>query len=258
MLYFAHVFFADHILNTTWTVYFAVLWWLHTPHDGRRNANSPAQQALIDGYIGKHQDMSPDERAAAAERVWRAEKAQALTIIILGWLIKVRIIAVLSPSMTHLLIISSTLPPSYTHLRTISAAVATVHFPVPVPPAPPQHQPTPRSRTNSQRFLRPTRITGATTISRRTSTWNPSTHRRPPLSTTATAAVRRLPLRTAVEALAQGAQARSRISSVRHRPSGHGLRVGAYLLVAVVMVRGGLGVARGAVVLGRVKARTTR
>jgi hypothetical protein len=89
MLYFAHVFFADHILNTTWTVYFAVRWWLHTPHDGRRNANSPAQQALIDGYIGKIQDMTPDERAAAAERVWHSEKAQALTIIILGWLIKV-------------------------------------------------------------------------------------------------------------------------------------------------------------------------
>ena len=90
MLYFAHVFFADHILNTTWTVYFAVHWWLYTPHDGRRNANSPAQQALIDGYIGQQPNMSEDERAAAAERVWRAEKAQALTIIILGWLIKVR------------------------------------------------------------------------------------------------------------------------------------------------------------------------
>jgi hypothetical protein len=90
MLYFAHIFFADHILNTVWTVYFAVQWWLYTPHDGRRNANSPAQQALIDGYIGEHQTMSEAERAAAAERVWRAEKAQALTIIILGWLIKVR------------------------------------------------------------------------------------------------------------------------------------------------------------------------
>lgn len=90
MLYFAHIFFADHILNTIWTVYFAVHWWLYTPHDGRRNANSPAQQALINAYIGEHQSMSGDERAAAAERVWRAEKAQALTIIILGWLIKVR------------------------------------------------------------------------------------------------------------------------------------------------------------------------
>lgn len=92
MLYFAHIFFADHILNTIWTVYFIVQWWLYTPHDGRRNANSPAQQALIDGYIGEHQTMSEAERTAAAERVWHAEKAQALTIIILGWLIKVRLL----------------------------------------------------------------------------------------------------------------------------------------------------------------------
>jgi inositol phosphorylceramide synthase regulatory subunit len=92
MLYFAHIFFADHILNTIWTVYFIVHWWLYTPHDGRRNAHSPAQQALIDGYIGEHQTMSEAERTAAAERVWRAEKAQALTIIILGWLIKVRLL----------------------------------------------------------------------------------------------------------------------------------------------------------------------
>jgi len=92
MLYFAHIFFADHILNTIWTVYFIVHWWLYTPHDGRRNANSPAQQALIDGYIGEHQTMSEAERTAAAERVWRAEKAQALTIIILGWLLKVRLL----------------------------------------------------------------------------------------------------------------------------------------------------------------------
>jgi inositol phosphorylceramide synthase regulatory subunit len=90
MLYFAHLFFADHILNTIWTVYFAVHWWLYTQHDGRRNANSPAQQALIDAYIGEHQTMSPEERAAAAERVWRSEKAQAMTIIIIGWLVKVR------------------------------------------------------------------------------------------------------------------------------------------------------------------------
>ena len=92
MLYFAHIFFADHILNTIWTVYFIVHWWLYTPHDGRRNANSPAQQALIDGYIGEHQTMSEVERTAAAERVWRAEKAQALTIIIIGWLVKVRLL----------------------------------------------------------------------------------------------------------------------------------------------------------------------
>ncbi|KAF8268697.1 Inositolphosphorylceramide synthase subunit Kei1-domain-containing protein [Lactarius quietus] len=102
MLYFAHVFFADHILNTAWTVYFAVHWWLHTPHDGRRNANSPAQQALIDGYIGQLQNLTETERAAAAERVWHAEKSQALTIIILGWLIKFYFAALLYSFALHL------------------------------------------------------------------------------------------------------------------------------------------------------------
>lgn len=34
--------------------------------------------------------MTEAERTAAALRVWRSEKAQALTIIILGWVIKVR------------------------------------------------------------------------------------------------------------------------------------------------------------------------
>ncbi|KAN0113858.1 Inositolphosphorylceramide synthase subunit Kei1 domain containing protein [Russula decolorans] len=102
MLYFAHIFFADHILNTIWTVYFIVHWWLYTPHDGRRNANSPAQQALIDGYIGEHQTMSEAERTAAAERVWRAEKGQALTIIILGWLIKFYFAALLYSFAHHL------------------------------------------------------------------------------------------------------------------------------------------------------------
>ena len=105
MLYFAHIFFADHVLNTIWTVYFAVHWWLYTPHDGRRNANSPAQQALIDGYIGQLQSMTEAERTAAALRVWRSEKAQALTIIILGWLIKVRPVPRL-PLLLSLLLVS--------------------------------------------------------------------------------------------------------------------------------------------------------
>jgi len=39
-LYFAHLFFADHILSTSWTIFFAVVWWLYSPHDGRRVSNS--------------------------------------------------------------------------------------------------------------------------------------------------------------------------------------------------------------------------
>jgi hypothetical protein len=68
------------------------------------------------------------------------------------------------------------------------------------------------------------------------------------------------PLRTAAEARPQAVLARSRISLVRRHLDVHGLRVGACLLV--VLARGGLGVIqgawRGAVVLGRVRARMTR
>ena len=134
MLYFAHIFFADHVLNTIWTVYFAVHWWLYTPHDGRRNANSPAQQALIDAYIGQHQSMSEAERAAAAERVWRSEKGQALTIIILGWLIKVRPVTLIETFPSPYFPLSGvtksfTLQLSYIPSLTISAEEATALSP---------------------------------------------------------------------------------------------------------------------------------
>jgi hypothetical protein len=70
------------------------------------------------------------------------------------------------------------------------------------------------------------------------------------------------PLRTAAEARPQAVLARSRISLVRRHLDVHGLRVGSLLVVLVVLVRGGLGVIqgawRGAVVLGRVRARMTR
>ena len=162
MLYFAHIFFADHILNTIWTVYFAVHWWLYTPHDGRRNANSPAQQALIDGYIGEHQSMSEAERIAAAERVWHSEKAQALTIIILGWLIKVRLVIQpeLSPcplflvsgyksstsplSCIHLHITSAeeaiALSPSHAQICTVRAQAVQLSRRTPTPPSPPSKE----------------------------------------------------------------------------------------------------------------------
>ncbi|KAI0316019.1 Inositolphosphorylceramide synthase subunit Kei1-domain-containing protein [Amylostereum chailletii] len=101
-LYFAHLFFADHILSTSWTVFFAVHWWVYTPHDGQRVSNSPAQQALIDGYIGELQHMTDAERAAAAERVWGQEKNAALAIIILGWLSKFFFAALLYSFAHHL------------------------------------------------------------------------------------------------------------------------------------------------------------
>ncbi|VDB99906.1 unnamed protein product [Peniophora sp. CBMAI 1063] len=101
-LYFAHLFFADHILNTVWTVFFAVDWWVYTPHDGRRIANSPAQEALIDGYIGKHIDLAPADRIVAAETLWKEEKNVAMTIIVLGWLSKFYLAALIYSFAHHL------------------------------------------------------------------------------------------------------------------------------------------------------------
>lgn len=63
---------------------------MYTPHDGRRVSNSPAQQAIIDNYPGEHQDITDEERAVLANKLWNREKGFALTLIILGWVLKVR------------------------------------------------------------------------------------------------------------------------------------------------------------------------
>lgn len=88
-LYFAHLFFADHVLSTAWTVFFAVLWWVYNPHDGQRQANSEAQEKLMHGGGSGH-DMTKEETAAAALQIWNKEKGLALAVIIVGWCAKVR------------------------------------------------------------------------------------------------------------------------------------------------------------------------
>ena len=89
-LYFAHVFFADHVLSTAWLVFFAVVWWIYTPHDGRKQANSPAQEEMAKTAIGVHHNMTDEERAFAAMSLWNHEKGMATTVIVLGWISKVR------------------------------------------------------------------------------------------------------------------------------------------------------------------------
>ncbi|THH32048.1 hypothetical protein EUX98_g2170 [Antrodiella citrinella] len=91
-LYFAHVFAVDHILNTAWTVFFAVMWWMYTPHDGRRQANSPAQEEMAlagAAQAAKIHNMTAQEREFAAMELWDHEKGTAGTVIALGWLAKI-------------------------------------------------------------------------------------------------------------------------------------------------------------------------
>lgn len=88
-LYFAHLFFADHVLSTAWTVFFAVVWWVYTPHDGQRSLNSKAQEEMAKGGAGGSKNMTDEERIAAANMIWNKEKGTAAAVIILSWLVKV-------------------------------------------------------------------------------------------------------------------------------------------------------------------------
>ncbi|KAG6891254.1 hypothetical protein C0995_008506 [Termitomyces sp. Mi166 len=100
-LYFAHLFFADHIFSTSWTVFFAVVWWVYTPHDGRRTANSPAQEYII--HVGNVTNtLTPDEREAAAMEIWNHEKSTAAAIIFLSWLSKIYFALLLYSYASHL------------------------------------------------------------------------------------------------------------------------------------------------------------
>lgn len=87
--YFSHIFFVDHIVSTIWTVFFATLWWFHTPHDGRHIINSDAQQDIIRVAHTSGTAMTDEERVRAATTIWNAEKGVTLAIIVLSWLSKV-------------------------------------------------------------------------------------------------------------------------------------------------------------------------
>lgn len=89
-LYFAHLFFADHILSTAWTAFFAVVWWIYTPHDGQRSVNSKAQEEILKGAEGSNKNMTDSERIEAANMLWNKEKGTAGAVIIISWLAKVR------------------------------------------------------------------------------------------------------------------------------------------------------------------------
>jgi hypothetical protein len=100
-LYFAHLFFADHVLSTAWTVFFAVVWWVYTPHDGRRQANSAAQEDMMRMGAGNH-TLTESERTEAAMRIWNQEKGTAAAVIIASWLCKIYFAVLLYSYATHL------------------------------------------------------------------------------------------------------------------------------------------------------------
>ncbi|RDX48166.1 DUF1753-domain-containing protein [Lentinus brumalis] len=99
-LYFAHLFFADHIISTAWLVFFAVMWWFYTPHDGRVQVNSAAQKEVMESGAGHN--MTAEERATAAMTIWNAEKGIATSMIVMGWLVKIYFAVLLYSYAIHL------------------------------------------------------------------------------------------------------------------------------------------------------------
>jgi len=98
-LYFAHIFFADHVISTAWTAFFAVVWWVYTPHDGRRTANSKAQEDMM---TGGNSGISQEDREAAAMMIWNHEKGMAAAVIVISWLFKIYFVVLLYSYATHL------------------------------------------------------------------------------------------------------------------------------------------------------------
>ncbi|KAI5894687.1 DUF1753-domain-containing protein [Schizophyllum commune H4-8] len=100
-LYFAHFFFFDHALSTAWVIWFAIVWWVKTPHDGRRQAHSAAQEAMMHA-APPHEPMTDAQRVAAAMAIWEQEKGFAAAIIAVSWLSKLYFALLIYSYASHL------------------------------------------------------------------------------------------------------------------------------------------------------------
>ncbi|KAJ7051139.1 Inositolphosphorylceramide synthase subunit Kei1-domain-containing protein [Mycena amicta] len=101
-LYFAHLFSADYVLSTLWTAYFAAIWWWHTPHDGARQANSPAQEELIAIAKLSGTPLTDAQRIEAAQEIWGREQGTAFTVILVSWLSKIYLALLIYSYAIHL------------------------------------------------------------------------------------------------------------------------------------------------------------
>lgn len=83
------MFAVDHLVGTVYTAFFAVVWYVYVPHDGKRIANSEAQKAMMGGsQTGIIMDDAA--RTAAAMGVWQSERVFSATVLVIGWMLKVR------------------------------------------------------------------------------------------------------------------------------------------------------------------------
>lgn len=91
VLKLCHLYVIDHIIQTVYTLGFARHYWYEVPHDGRRVANSKAQEDLIRLAVlrGEVSDKMPDNIAEIARGLWEKEEGFAMMVLFASWLIKV-------------------------------------------------------------------------------------------------------------------------------------------------------------------------
>lgn len=100
---FAHVFLADHLFSSAWTLYFALGWFLYQKHDGEKPKLNEYQEGLMGliesiesqyatpGTKVHHQLLEGQARIDAAQAVWKGERGFSAAVLALGWLLKVRL-----------------------------------------------------------------------------------------------------------------------------------------------------------------------
>ncbi|GAA6020542.1 hypothetical protein JCM11491_000789 [Sporobolomyces phaffii] len=98
-LIYAHLFALDHLVGTLYTSLFAAIWYLYTPHDGRRIANSDAQKAMMGSNTGTGLDDAG--RVEAAMGVWKSERGFSGAVLVIGWMLKVYFIMCLYSYALH-------------------------------------------------------------------------------------------------------------------------------------------------------------
>ncbi|GAA5981613.1 hypothetical protein JCM5350_008050 [Sporobolomyces pararoseus] len=98
-LIYAHLFALDHLVGTLYTSLFAAIWYLYTPHDGRRIANSDAQKAMMGSNTGTGLDDAG--RVEAAMGVWKSERGFSGAVLLIGWMLKVYFILCLYSYALH-------------------------------------------------------------------------------------------------------------------------------------------------------------
>lgn len=110
---FAHIFLADHMISTAWTLYFGLDWFLYNKHDGQKpplNEYQAGLMGLIESIESQyetsksihHEPLTGQARVDAAQRVWKGERGFSASVIALGWLIKIYFAMVLYSYALHL------------------------------------------------------------------------------------------------------------------------------------------------------------